>query len=189
MVTGQLLIVNFGGEALSTSPLNATQWLISLILGALSLLVAILVRLIPDSLVLALIHKIVPPNKSPKLDTRSTPRFRWNDPIENVRDELGFFKSVRGRHHWSGFFAPVGPKSPLLSRSSTGGTVSDFSDNAGAGNDTLQVVDTRSSTRKGPRSRSTSALAPAAVMAGVIAGSIGGWNPREIDLENGSHAR
>ncbi|PMD42124.1 calcium-translocating P-type ATPase [Hyaloscypha variabilis F] len=181
MVSGQLLIVNFGGEALSTHPLNATQWLISLALGALSLLVGILVRLIPDSLILALVHMIFPPNKSPYLTIPITPRFRWYDPIENVRDELYFFKFVRGRHRWSGFFAAPSatPKTPILSRSSTDNMDSGSSVNLPPGS-TRSLSPTKV---VGSRSRSRSALAPAAVMAGVIAGSIAGWNPREIGGE------
>jgi Ca2+-transporting ATPase len=176
MIGGQLLIVFFGGAALSTEPLNATQWGISLGLGALSLVVAVIVRLIPDELIRKLIHKIFPQTHASYTKIRSNPRFKWNDTIENVRDELGFFKSVRGRH-WNGFFTSQdGPRTPLLS--STDDMHSDYSDSPG---ELADALDTRnSSPGRGARSRSISALAPATVMVGVIAGSIAGWNPREI---------
>jgi Ca2+-transporting ATPase len=183
MISGQLLIVFFGGEALSTEPLNATQWGISLGLGALSLVVAVIVRLIPDELIRKFMHKIFPRTHASYIKINSNPRFRWNDTIENVRDELSFFKSIRGRH-WNGFFASQdGPRTPLLS--STEDMNSDYSDGPGELADALHTRN--SSPRRGLRSKSASALAPAAVMAGVIAGSIAGWNPREISsAENDS---
>ena len=183
MIGGQLLMVFFGGEALSTEPLNATQWAISLGLGALSLVVAVIVRLIPDELIRKFIHKIYPRTHASYIRISTNPGFRWNDTIEIVRDELGFFKSIRGRH-WNGFFASQGgPRTPLLS--STEDMNSDYSDSPG---DLADALHTRnSSPRRGARSRSTSALAPATVMAGLIAGSIAGWNPREISsAENDS---
>ncbi|KAF8860891.1 P-type calcium ATPase [Acephala macrosclerotiorum] len=183
MIGGQLLIVFFGGEALSTEPLNATQWGISLGLGALSLVVAVIVRLIPDELIHKFMHKIFPRTHAPYIKISRNPRFRWNDTIENVRDELGFFKSIRGRH-WNGFFASRdGPRTPLLS--SAEDMNSDYSDSPGELADGLNTRN--SSPSRGALSRSTSALAPATVMAGVIAGSIAGWNPREISsTENDS---
>jgi Ca2+-transporting ATPase len=176
MVSGQLLIVNFGGEALSTEPLNATQWGISLGLGALSLIVAIIVRLIPDEFIRNVIYKIFPQThaKCTKIDT--LPRFKWNDTIENVRDELGFFKSVRGRH-WNGFFTSkeLDMRTPLLSP--TEDVNSSYTDGPGENIDALYA-------RSSPiRSRSASVVASAAVMAGVIAGSVAGWNPTELTSE------
>lgn len=51
IITGQVLIIFFGGSALSATRLDVTQWAISVTLGAVSLPIGILTRLIPDRLV------------------------------------------------------------------------------------------------------------------------------------------
>lgn len=56
-IVGQLLIIFFGGRALSTVRLDGTQWIISLFLGAMSLVVGILARLVPDSWVMSLVSQ------------------------------------------------------------------------------------------------------------------------------------
>lgn len=50
-VAGQVFIISFGGSALSTIRLNGVQWAISLALGAISLPVAVIIRLIPNDLI------------------------------------------------------------------------------------------------------------------------------------------
>ncbi|KAF9953887.1 hypothetical protein BGZ70_000071 [Mortierella alpina] len=49
MVVFQILIIEFGGAAFETEKLNATQWLICVLLGLLSLPAGVLIRLIPDA--------------------------------------------------------------------------------------------------------------------------------------------
>lgn len=56
-VVGQLLIIFFGGSALSTVRLDGTQWIISLFLGAMSLVIGVLARLVPDSWVISLVSQ------------------------------------------------------------------------------------------------------------------------------------
>ena len=48
IIGGQVLIIFIGGRAISVTRLNGPQWGISVILGALSIPVAMLIRLIPD---------------------------------------------------------------------------------------------------------------------------------------------
>jgi Ca2+-transporting ATPase len=55
-ICGQVIIVSIGSSALSTVRLDMKQWAISLALGALSLPVAVLIRLIPDDF----IRKLLP---------------------------------------------------------------------------------------------------------------------------------
>jgi P-type Ca2+ transporter type 2C len=55
-ISGQVLILFLGGSALSTMPLDAKQWGISIMLGAISLPVAVLIRLIPNDF----IQKFIP---------------------------------------------------------------------------------------------------------------------------------
>mmetsp|Transcript_25668 Transcript_25668/g.55526 ORF Transcript_25668/g.55526 Transcript_25668/m.55526 type:complete len:1103 (+) Transcript_25668:105-3413(+) len=43
----QILLVEYGGEFLKTSPLDLTQWIVTIILGALSLPIGVLMRFIP----------------------------------------------------------------------------------------------------------------------------------------------
>ncbi|KAI8979786.1 PMCA-type calcium-translocating P-type ATPase [Mycotypha africana] len=48
-VTGQILIVQYGGAAFQTVPLNASMWAFCLMIGLLSIPIGALTRLIPDS--------------------------------------------------------------------------------------------------------------------------------------------
>ncbi|KAH8681661.1 calcium-transporting ATPase [Xylariales sp. PMI_506] len=67
MVGAQVAIVFVGGQAFSITPLNGVQWAISLVLGAISLPWAILVRLFPDWL----FEKIVKTVSKPVVATYS----------------------------------------------------------------------------------------------------------------------
>lgn len=49
VIGGQILIVFFGGTAFDTTPISPIYWAVSVILGAGSLAVGALVRLIPDA--------------------------------------------------------------------------------------------------------------------------------------------
>jgi Ca2+-transporting ATPase len=48
VILGQIILVNYGGTAFSTVPLNAAEWVISIVIGALSLPVGFILRLLPD---------------------------------------------------------------------------------------------------------------------------------------------
>lgn len=48
MIGGQILIVFFGGAAFETEPIPAQFWLISIVIGAGSLVVGLIARLLPD---------------------------------------------------------------------------------------------------------------------------------------------
>ena len=92
MVAGQVMIIFIGGRAFSVTRLNGPQWGYSLVLGALSLPVAVVIRLIPD----AFVGKFLPPSWRKRLQ-----------PEEEVSEEdvrkyaldkrsLTFIKNVRG---------------------------------------------------------------------------------------------
>lgn len=49
VVGGQILIVEVGGAAFQTIPIGGRDWGISIVLGALSLPIAVLVRLLPPA--------------------------------------------------------------------------------------------------------------------------------------------
>jgi Ca2+-transporting ATPase len=99
MVGGQVMIIFVGGKAFAVTPLNGTQWAISIILGALSIPVAIIIRLIPD----AFFARIFPDWMSKKKATPTTyatdaaqSPSDWNQANEVIREELSFLKMVRG---------------------------------------------------------------------------------------------
>ncbi|KAG0047246.1 hypothetical protein BGZ83_007676, partial [Gryganskiella cystojenkinii] len=50
MVVFQIIIVEFGGAAFKTEKLNAVQWVICVLLGALSIPVGVIIRLTPDGI-------------------------------------------------------------------------------------------------------------------------------------------
>ena len=50
MVGGQILIAFIGGKAFSVTRLNKAQWAYSIVLGALSILIGAIIRVIPDKL-------------------------------------------------------------------------------------------------------------------------------------------
>ncbi|KAG4424257.1 hypothetical protein IFR04_002661 [Cadophora malorum] len=97
MIGGQVMIIFVGGEAFKVKPLTGPQWAISIVLGALSLPVAIIIRLIPDHW----IAKLIPRTKWKKslapdvYDTEEANikalRRRGSRP-----EELSFIRSIRG---------------------------------------------------------------------------------------------
>jgi len=50
MVGGQVLIAFIGGKALSVTRLNHAQWAYSIVIGVLSILIGVIIRVIPDKL-------------------------------------------------------------------------------------------------------------------------------------------
>jgi P-type Ca2+ transporter type 2C len=176
-----VLIISLGGSALSTIPLDGTQWALSIAVGAISLPVAILIRLIPNDF----LRIFIPPTHAHNQEPRDE-RFEWNEALENVREQLTFLKKIRGGRLSALKFTLQSPRELLLSssRNSIPGTPNSQANG-----------DLGSPHHKWARSRSNSALGPAAVMAGVIAGSIAGWSPvprrngQDTPAENPAEAR
>jgi Ca2+-transporting ATPase len=162
-IVGQVIIISVGGSALSTIRLDGTQWALSIAIGAISLPVAVLIRLIPNDFLLYFIshhrgHKQI----------RRDERFEWNEALENVREQLTLLKNIRGGRLKALKFTLQVPREHLLSFNR---------DSIPVTPNTRANGDACSPHHKWARSRSNSALGPAAVMAGVIAGSIAGWSP------------
>ncbi|KAK3369766.1 hypothetical protein B0T24DRAFT_532317 [Lasiosphaeria ovina] len=183
IVTGQVLIVCYGGEALSVAPLTSKQWGISLLLGFLSIPVGMAIRFIPDSLVRRVLGWRRARTERTKLQVSLPPMehssdthdaMSWSQAIENVRCKLMLLRQPRssrlGRisHEISEFIHGKAPsdgssstpdeRSPLLAAKSSTGT---------SGTSSLRIQ----------HSKSDSSFAPAAVMAGMVAGSVAGWPP------------
>ena len=192
------MILFVGGAAFSVHRLNAAQWAYSIILGAASIPIGMIFRLIPDEL----IEKLVPrwrQHPSNKLavtveDDEESIR-PWNPVYEGIREELTFLKRVRGGRlsnlaykiqHPVETFLPRS-RSESRSRSRSNSDLPRTPDGEAPLSD-LAKPSPKSGTRSSRprRSHSNSAFAPAAAMAGIIAGSVAtGWSPIERRHDDG----
>ncbi|KAH0547995.1 hypothetical protein GP486_008263 [Trichoglossum hirsutum] len=196
MIGGQVLIIFIGGQPFTVKRLNAAQWAYSIILGALSLPVAVIIRLIPDELIRKLIPQRWQHKETPDVVVSEVePSFEWNPALVEIREELAFLKKVRrGRLNAIKFKLQhpreiiPGSRNGSRSRSSSFNQTQMPSEEANHGGD---VGSSGPATpdhhhhhyhhhrRRRTRSRSNSAFGPATAMAGVVAGSIAGWSPIE----------
>ena len=187
IVGGQLLIIFVGGDAFAINPLSGYSWAVSVVLGFLSVPVAMLIRLIPDEFIRKCIPNFFVHKKvSPEVVVSDEERYyAYNPALEDIKEELAFLKMVRGGRlnllkyrlsHPREIFHPrfrsgsrsrhsSNPQTPTGERTSEQG-------NNSPGPPTPESR--RSMQRRRTRSRSNSAFGPAAAMAGLIAGSIGG---------------
>jgi Ca2+-transporting ATPase len=182
MIGGQTMIIFVGGAAFSVKRIDGIQWAISIVLGFLSLLVGVVVRLIPDELIVKCIPAFFHRKRNPEVVV-SDEDFEWNQGLLEIRDELAFMRKFRGGRLSHIKYKVQHPKEIFMSRSSQSlpGTPS----NGPANDDGSPAPPTPSSRRR--RSRSNSAFGPAAAMAGIVAGSIAGWSPIGKDVgDNGS---
>jgi Ca2+-transporting ATPase len=181
MIGGQTMIIFVGGAAFSVVRIDGIQWAISIVLGLLSLLVGILVRLVSDELVVRCIPAFFHRKCNPEV-VASDQDLEWNQGLLEIRDELAFIKRLRGGRLSQIKYKVQHPKEIFMSRSiqSLPGTPS----NGPADDDRSPARPTPSSGRC--RSRSNSAFGPAAAMAGIVAGSIAGWSPISKDGDDGS---
>lgn len=185
MIGGQTMIVFVGGRAFSVVRINGAQWAYSIVLGALSLVVGVIVRLIPDELIARCIPSFLKRKRTPELVV-SDEDFRWNQGLLEIREELAFIKKVRGGRLSNLKFKIEHPRE-IFSRSrsshSLPGTPNNGSNIDHEGSPAPPTPDSRS--RRRNRSRSNSAFGPATVMAGIVAGSVAGWSP--IDRPGGDN--
>ena len=92
MVAGQVLIIFVGSTAFSVERITGAQWGISLVLGALSIPVGIIIRLVPDSWIRACI-----PSWFKRRNAQQTGEgYDLNAAMLDVRDDLQFFNRLRG---------------------------------------------------------------------------------------------
>ncbi|EME50165.1 hypothetical protein DOTSEDRAFT_68884 [Dothistroma septosporum NZE10] len=204
MIGGQVLIIFVGGwPAFQAERQSGTQWGIALILGALSLPIGVIVRLVPDELAAA----VVPPFIKDYLRKRREDRivvsdeenpFEFNQALYDIKDELAWLKRYKGGRINNLKFTLTHPKEAFMhsrspSRSRASSSLPRTPNNEAETDDIghSPAPPTPDSRRRG-RSRSNSALAGIA-MAGIIGGSIaGGWSPverREGDTDSLRFAR
>lgn len=173
MIGGQTMIVFVGGVAFSVTRLNGPQWGYSIVLGFLSLPVGMIIRLIPDELIRRCIPDFFTRKRTPEVVVTDDD-FEWNQGLLEIRDELAFIRKFRGGRLSNIKYNVTHPKE-IFTRSRTSFSHPSTPNN-GAAEPEGSPAPTPSSRRR-TRSRSNSAFGPAAVMAGIVAGSIGGWSP------------
>ncbi|KAI9244834.1 PMCA-type calcium-translocating P-type ATPase [Phascolomyces articulosus] len=92
VVVGQVLIVTFGGIAFKTTPLTPMQWLVTVAIGALSIPVGTIIRLLPDCGFERRFRE-----EARQLATYS--RMHWEGAIGDVRNGLRVYSMLRRSRH------------------------------------------------------------------------------------------
>ncbi|KAK4158396.1 hypothetical protein C8A00DRAFT_39372 [Chaetomidium leptoderma] len=195
MCGGQVLIVMVGGAAFRISPdgQSALMWGIAIVLGAFSIPVGVIIRLVPDDLIAALIPESLKRRADSKVpgvtvsddDERFT---AYPEPFADIRDELAWLKRIKGGRLNNLKFAMQHPretfkarKSPAHSRDQSRSNSTHRLPQTPTREDSFtSIAPTPDSRRRSRsmRSRSNSALGAATVMTGIVAGSIAaGWSP------------
>ncbi|MCJ1354506.1 MAG: hypothetical protein MMC33_004495 [Icmadophila ericetorum] len=190
IIGGQFLIMFKGGAAFNIHNLNGAQWGYSIVLGALSIPIAIVIRLIPDELFERLVPSFLTRDPTPSvLISDEEEHYRWNPALEEVKEELLFLRKLRGGRLSALKYTLKHPRE-FIARSRSGSRSRESSiPHTPTGERTSQLSEgspapptpeSRSSfARRRGRSRSNSALGAALVMTGIVGGSIGGWSPSE----------
>ncbi|KAL1641563.1 plasma membrane calcium [Didymella pomorum] len=175
MIGGQTAIIFVGGIAFSVKRITSTQWGISVGLGFVSLPVGMILRLVPDESIRKCIPSFFRRKRNPETVVLDE-KYRWNEGLREVQDELAFIKKLRG-----GRLSSLGHKvhqsmdTFLEFRSShhLTGTCDNnpaqqhgFSHNASASPDCSHSIP-----------HPNSIFNPAAVLPGIVAGSVAGWTP------------
>lgn len=190
----QVLIIFVGSTPFNISSLKPSQtgpqWATAIILGALSIPIGMLIRLIPDDLIRKCIPGFLKPKPAPPgLMISDEERFNdLPDVFTDVRDELAFLRKLKGgrlnnlkfavRHPRETFMARTRSPSRSRSNSMRAPPTPTREDSFGAPSP-APTTDSRRRSRS-MRSRSNSALGAPTVMAGIIAGSVAaGWSPIE----------
>lgn len=195
IVGGQVLIMFIGGQAFSVHRINGPQWGYSLILGILSIPFAVVIRCFPDELFAKLIPTLPRRHRAgPELVVQDDEAgiTQWNPALVDIREELSFLKKLRGGRMAELAFKLQHPRQSFMPRSpSKSYSKTDLPDddpekivaNAYAAANAEAEAKKRASTpekKKRSRGGSSSVFGPAAAMAGIVAGSIGGgWSPVE----------
>jgi Ca2+-transporting ATPase len=184
MIGGQTLIIFVGGKAFQITHINGAQWGYSIVLGALSLPVGMIIRMIPDEFIARLVPNFFKRKSTPEVVVSDD--FQWNQGLLEVREELAFIKKIRGGRLSHLKFKVQHPRE-IFSRSRSSHSLPGTPSN-GAANDAegSSAPPTPAGSRRRGRSRSNSAFGPAAVMAGIVAGSVAGWSPIDPAGDNES---
>ncbi|KAK4198620.1 putative classe IIB calcium-transporting ATPase [Triangularia verruculosa] len=196
MCGGQVLIVMVGGDAFRIAPegQSPTMWATAIVLGLLSIPVGVIIRLIPDEIIVALVPGVFKRSNNPKVPginvSDDEERFTaYPAPLADIREELAWLKRVKGGRLNNLKFAMKHPRETFLNRSPVPSREHSRSNSIHRLPQTPVREDSYGSTAPTPesrrrsrsnRSRSNSVLGAATVMTGIVAGSIAaGWSPIE----------
>lgn len=193
MCGGQVLIIFVGGAAFSIAKEGQTgaMWAIAIVLGFISIPVGMLIRLIPDSVVVAMIPGFLKrrAKKAPGLTISDEEMGMYPEPLANLRDELKFIRRMKGGRLNNLKFAIQHPRETIIQRRSpshsrtnslnAGTPTKDVPESGAATPDSRhRSKSTRLQTRTRSRSRSNSALGAPTVMAGMVAAGVAAaWSP------------
>ncbi|OBT89215.1 hypothetical protein VE02_04275 [Pseudogymnoascus sp. 03VT05] len=115
IVTGQVLIIYFGGSVLATTRLSANEWAISLFFGFASLPVGMLLRLTPDeSLQRIFTFRVGNQGSMETWASEASEGDQWHRAIENKtrlnrsRDSCETLATIISSHGLTGFIKPAG---------------------------------------------------------------------------------
>ncbi|POR39743.1 Calcium-transporting ATPase [Tolypocladium paradoxum] len=166
IAAGQILIITFGGSALSVTRLSAREWAVSLMLGVLCMPVAVLLRFIPDES----IRHLFTLKRRWRKDTASsrmaaaadgTP---WSTALRRVRSELLAIRQPRSFR-----LQRLRTEISELARMRIYGE----SRSDGTEGERTPLLQRRNSNQD--RSRTSSVCGPSVIMAGLVAGGVAGW--------------
>jgi Ca2+-transporting ATPase len=206
MCGAQVLIIFFGGAVFNIPDegQSAVHWGTALVLGAISLPIGVIIRLIPDSLLLALVpNRIREHHRNKKApgftisdedEDEQRENGQLDSPFEEVRDQLLFLKMIKGgrlnnlrfamrqtrdniRHRTSR--SPSHSRTASVRNTAANGTDLEAAEGAddSVGSAAAPTPDSRQRSRS-IRSRSNSALGAPTVMAGLVAAGVAaGWQP------------
>lgn len=197
MCGGQVLIIFVGGHAfqIAEDGQESTLWAIAIVLGFLSIPVGVIIRLIPDRVMLALVPEFLKRRAQnvPGLTISDEEMEMYPTPLADVRDELNFLRRMKGGRLNNLKFAIQHPKETLMSRSRSPSHSRSQSRSHSRSNSVnppqtptqdeggfVSPVATPDSRKrsKSTRSRSNSALGAPTVMAGIVAAGVAaGWHP------------
>lgn len=93
----QILIVFVGGTAFQVSKMSGRDWGISIVIGAISIPLGALIRLVPNDpceRAMIALH-ILPPSDGLPVANDTAPDV-WDPAIERVRDNLSVWSQIRG---------------------------------------------------------------------------------------------
>lgn len=187
MCGGQVLIIFVGDDPFQITDQSGLMWGVAIFFGFLSIPVGMLIRMIPDKLILALVPDFLKrrARKVPGLTVSDEEMNMYPEPLADVRDELNFLRRMKGGRLNNLKFAIQHPKETLLTQRSRSPSHSRSDSAHGPATPSREnSLELRASTplsqqrsRTG-RSRSNSALGAPTVMAGIVAAGVAaGWSP------------
>jgi len=101
MIGGQVIIIFFGGwEAFQAQPQHGDQWAVAIVLGAISIPIGVVIRLVPDELAKNLVPKflrdMLSRDRTKVVVTDEENPFEFNAALVDIREELAWLKKYKG---------------------------------------------------------------------------------------------